>query len=155
MNSTEILLDNLKRHFAVNSIRGLALKLDFSVSIILNWSSGRTSPNIKNINDIAYSIGIATYQLLIPNNSFDITTPIWRDTVEKDLLSNIGRLKFEQDIHESSFYRNYKHEYKMSYRTFLRYVNGQNKNINLKKLDILAEIFSVQTFELIESEREI
>ena len=40
----------------------------------------------------------------------------------------------------------------MSYRSFLRYANGKNKNINLKKIDIIAEILSVESYKLIESE---
>lgn len=152
MNSTEILLENLKRHFSVASNRYLAKKINVSTSIVLNWSSGRSSPNLKCIDEIAYFLGIATYQLLIPNNTFNINTPIWRDTVKIDLQNNIGRLKFEKDIHESSFYNLPMVHNKMSYRSFLRYINGKNKNINLKKIDILSEIFSVKSYELLESE---
>lgn len=155
MNSTEIVLDNLRRHFSANSYRNLAKKINISSSKILNWSSGRTSPSLKSIDEIAYYLGIATYQLLIPNNCFSISTPIWRDTIETDLSYNIGRLKFEKDIHESSFYRLSLENSKMSYRSFLRYANGTNKNINLKKLDIIAEILSVNPYELIESEQEL
>ena len=36
--------------------------------------------------------------------------------------------------------------------TFLRYINGQNKNLNLKNLDKLANILSVKTYELLERE---
>lgn len=151
MDSTEILLENLKRHFSVASNRYLAKKINVSTSIVLNWSSGRSSPNLKCIDEIAYFLGIATYQLLIPNNTFNINTPIWRDTVKIDLQNNIGRLKFEKDIHESSFYSLPMVHNKMSYRSFLRYINGKNKNINLKKIDILSEIFSVKSYELLES----
>lgn len=155
MNSTEIVLDNLRRHFSVGSYRNLAKKINISSSMILNWSSGRTSPSLKSIDEIAYYLGIATYQLLIPNNCFNINTPIWRDTVKTDLSNNIGRLKFEMDIHESSFYKLSLGNSKMSYRSFLRYANGTNKNVNLKKLDIIAEILSVNPYELIESEKKI
>lgn len=150
MNSTDILLANLKQYFSVNSLHVLAKKIDISVYVILNWSSGRSSPNIKSIDQIAYTLGIATYQLLIPNNSFTIDTPIWKDVLNKDLIMNIGRLKNEKGISESIFYKKNLSKGKMSYRTFLRYVNGQYKKINLKTLDILADIFSVETFELIQ-----
>lgn len=156
MDSTEIVLDNLRRHFSVSSYRNLAKKINISSSIVLNWSSSRTSPSLKNIDEIAYHLGVATYQLLIPNNCFNIDTPIWRDTVRMDLLNNIGRLKFEMDIHESSFYKLSLGNSKMSYRSFLRYANGTNKSINLKKLDIIAEILTVNSYELIiESERSL
>lgn len=152
MSSTEIMLNNLKQHFLVNSYRKLAKKINISTSIILNWSSGRSSPNLKNVDDIAYFLGIATYQLLIPNNTFNIDTPIWKDTLKSNLLNNINRLKYEKDIHESSFYKKVMSGNKMSYRSFLRYANGKNKNINLKKIDIIAEILSVESYKLIESE---
>ena len=91
MSSTEIMLNNLKQHFLVNSYRKLAKKINISTSIVLNWSSGRSSPNLKNVDDIAYFLGIATYQLLIPNNTFNIDTPIWKDTLKSNLLNNINR----------------------------------------------------------------
>ena len=152
MSSTEIMLNNLKQHFLVNSYRKLAKKINISTSIVLNLSSGRSSPNLKNVDDIAYFLGIATYQLLIPNNTFNIDTPIWKDTLKSNLLNNINRLKYEKDIHESSFYKKVMSDNKMSYRSFLRYANGKNKNINLKKIDIIAEILSVESYKLIESE---
>lgn len=152
MSSTEIMLNNLKQHFLVNSYRKLAKKINISTSIVLNWSSGRSSPNLKNVDDIAYFLGIATYQLLIPNNTFNIDTPIWKDTLKSNLLNNINRLKYEKDIHESSFYKKVMSDNKISYRSFLRYANGKNKNINLKKIDIIAEILSVESYKLIESE---
>lgn len=152
MSSTEIMLNNLKQHFLVNSYRKLAKKINISTSIVLNWSSGRSSPNLKNVDDIACFLGIATYQLLIPNNTFNIDTPIWKDTLKSNLLNNINRLKYEKDIHESSFYKKVMSDNKMSYRSFLRYANGKNKNINLKKIDIIAEILSVESYKLIESE---
>ena len=97
-------------------------------------------------------MGIATYQLLIPNNIFNVDTPIWKDNVRSSLLKNLGKLKFEMDIHETSFYKFSLGNNEMSYRSFLRYVNGKNKSINLRKLDIIAEILSVRSYELIESE---
>lgn len=154
MNSTDILLNNLKKYFLTDSLRILSKKLNISVYIILNWSSGRSSPNIKNVDQIAYLLGVATYQLLIPNNSLSINTPIWKDTLNSNLLENLGKLKNEKDIHERSFYEENLGHGKMAYRSFLRYVNGQYKRINLKTLDILADIFSVQSFELIQNESE-
>lgn len=154
MDSTEILLNNLKKYFATNSLRVLSKKLDISVYVILNWSSRRTTPNIEDVDQIAYSLGFATYQLLIPNNFLSINTPIWKDTLRKDLLDNIGRFKNEKEIHESSFYKNSLSKDRMTYRTFLRYVNGHYKKMNLKTLDILADIFSVKPYELLKRESE-
>lgn len=154
MDSTEILLNNLKRYFATNSLRVLSKKLDISVYVILNWSSRRTTPNIEIVDQIAYSLGFATYQLLIPNNLLSINTPIWKDTLRKDLMDNIGRLKNEKEIHESSYYKKNLSKDRMTYRTFLRYVNGQYKKMNLKTLDVLADVFSVKSFELFKRESE-
>lgn len=153
MSSTEILLDNLKRHYLLDSSRALARKMNLSESLVLNWSSGRSSPSIKQIDEIAYMLGVEVYQLLILNNIFSVTTPVWKDKVEQTLIKNLGKLKLERDIHESSFYQSFNQDSKMGYRTFLRYVNGQNSNVNLEKLDRLAKILSVDTYELLESEK--
>ena len=153
MSSTEILLDNLKRHYSIESNREIARKLNLSESMILNWSSGRTSPSIKKINEIAYILGVEVCQLLILDNIFNIMTPTWKDKVEQTLIKNLKRLKLEKDIHESSFYTKFDTDCIMGYRTFMRYVKGQNNNINLEKIDRLARILSVNPYELLESEK--
>lgn len=152
MNSTEILIDNLKRHYSAKSLRILAEKINVSEHIVLNWSSGRTSPSIIQINEIAYMLGVDCSQLLMPNNEFNITTPIWKDNIKETLKKNMGRLKLEKGIHESSFYDKFQKDDEMNYRSFLGYVNGHNRNVNLNKLDKLAKILSVNTYELLESE---
>lgn len=151
MGSSKILLTNLKRHYKVNSVRSLAEAMDYSRNIVLNWSSGRSSPSIEQIDDIAYRLGIEVSQLLVERNSFTIETPIWRDNIEITLKNNLGRLRLEKDIHERIFNEAID-EYGISYRAFLRYVNGQNKRVNLSILDKIATILSVEPFELLESE---
>ncbi len=150
MSSVDILLNNLKRHYAVNSTRALASKLNLSESVVLNWSSKRSSPSIKQINEIAYILGVDVAQLLIPNNIFNIYTPIWKDDIEKIVINNLGKLKLEQEIYEEDFYVKASGVCTMGYRTFLRYINGKNKTINLDKLDNLAKILSVDTYQLLE-----
>lgn len=152
MDSTEILLENLKSYYSVSSNRALAKKLNLSESVVLNWSAGRSSPSIEQINEIAYILGVDVSQLIIPNNIFDVYTPIWRDKIKETIINNLKRLKLELDIHESNFYMSFYGEEKMSYRTFLRYINGQNKKMNLKNLDKLADILTVKTYELLERE---
>ena len=152
LRSTEILLENLKHYYSLTSNRAIAKKLNLSEAVILNWSAGRSSPSVAQINEIAYMIGIDVSQLIIPNNRFDVYTPIWRDKIKETIINNLKRLKLELDIHESNFYTEFYDKEKMSYRTFLRYINGQNKNLNLKNLDKLANILSVKTYELLERE---
>lgn len=153
MSSSEILIENLKQHFKVNSLRGLAEKLNYSVSIVLNWSSGRSSPSIQQLDEIGYYLGVEVSELLVEKNIFDFETPIWRDNINMTLVSNLGKLRLEKDIRESSFYEDVSVEYNMSYRTFLRYVNGHNKRVNLNSLDQLSKIFNVEVKTLLESER--
>ena len=152
MSSSEILLKNLKCHYKVNSVRSLAGRLNYSQDIVLNWSSGRSSPNIEQIDDIAYRLCVEVSQLLIENNKFTIETPVWKDNIEITLRNNLGRLRLEKDIDKSFFNEDTTDKYGMSYRAFSRNVNRQNKQINLSTLDRLAAILSVEPFELLESE---
>ena len=154
MSSTEIFLDNLKRHLSAKSLRDLAKKINVSEHIVLNWSSCRTSPSIMQINEIAYMLGVDCYQLLIPNNEFGVLTPIWKDNIGDTVKKNLGRVKLERGITESLFYEKYQRDTGISYRSFLRYVNGQNKNVNLNKLDKLSKLLYVKSYELLKGENE-
>ena len=152
MGSSDILLENLKCHYEVSSINLLAKKINYSRSILLNWSSSRSSPNLVHLNNLAYNLGIEVSQLLIKDNKFTIDTPIWRDGIENTLKNNLGRLRLEKDIHESFFNEDYSNVLEISYRSFLRYVNGKNKRINLVALDRLSVILSTETYKLLEWE---
>lgn len=146
IESKTILINNLKSYYNVRSIRLLARKMNYSHSILLNWSSNRSSPSISQLNEIAYNLGVEASQLLIENNVLTLSTPIWKDNVEKKLIENLDRLKLEKDINEKTFNENCG----MSYRSFLRFTNGKSKIINLRNLDTLACILSVNTYELLE-----
>ncbi len=154
MDSSEVLIENLKQYYKVNSLRDLAGKMNCSINVVLNWSSGRSSPSIQQLDDIAYHLGVEISELLVENNSFTIETPIWRDNVTMTLVKNLGKLRLEKDIHESFFNEDIFEEYNMSYRAFLRYVNGKNKRVNLNVLDRLSKIFNVEVNILLESEKE-
>lgn len=153
MDSSAVFIENLKRYYKVNSLRTLAGKMDYSISVVLNWSSGRSSPSIQQLNDIAYHLGIEVSELLVKNNSFSIETRIWRDHIDMTLVKNLEKLRLEKGIHESFFNDDIFGEYNMSYRSFLRYVNGKNKRVNLNVLDRLSEIFKVEVSSLLESEK--
>lgn len=152
MGSSDILLENLKCHYEVSSINLLAKKISYSRSILLNWSSSRSSPSLVHLNNLAYNLGIEVSQLLIKDNKFTIDTPIWRDGIENTLKNNLGRLRLEKDIHEGFFNEDYSNVLEISYRSFLRYVNGKNKRINLLALDRLSVILSTETYKLLEWE---
>lgn len=152
MDSTSILINNLKNYFKTDSLRNLGKKMNFSNNILLNWSSGRSSPSLQQLNDIAYQIGVEVSQLLVENNSFSIGTPIWRDHINLTLLQNLGKLRLEKDIHESYFNLTGIDEQGLSYQAFLRYLNGKNKRVNLKALDKLSKVFGVSVIELLERE---
>lgn len=153
MESSLILLINLKKKYDVDSIRLLADRMGFSKNILLNWSSGRSSPSIKQLDDIAYSLGVEVSELLIENNSFTIETKVWRDNVEATLVRNLGRLRLEKGIQQGYFNASCSDQLEISYRSFLRYVNGQNKHVNLAVLDTLAKIFNIETYKLLEKEQ--
>lgn len=148
-----IFIDNIKRHFKVDSLRLLANRIGYKQSIVLNWSSGRSSPSLKQLDEVAYQIGVEVSELLTKDNVFTPKTPIWRDKIDVTLVRNLSRLRLEKDIHESFFNEYINKEQKMTYRAFLRYVNGKNKRVNLVALDRLAKIFNISTKELLESEK--
>lgn len=149
MKSTYILLDNLIKNTEIDSIRSLTRKFGYSSSVFLNWSSGRSSPSLGQLNHIAYLLGVEISELLIYNNKFTLNTPIWKSDIEKILKFNLELLKIEKDINEYYFYKNSYGDL-MSYRTFIRYINESCKNINLHTLDKFAQIFDVKTYELLE-----
>lgn len=155
MNCTEILINNLKKIYGANSIRVLAKKMNFSENILLNWSSLRTAPNIKQLNEIAYNIPVEVFMLLIEDNDFTINSNIWKDNVENVLYKNLLRLREEKGITEK-YFTDYSYEIgSISYRSFLRIINKKNKNINLSVLEKLALIFDIEPYKLLESERKI
>lgn len=155
MNYTEVLLSNLKRYFNVSSIRKLAIKLDYSSAVLLNWSSGRTSPSIDQINEIAYKLGIHINELFIENNEFTPETRTWKQYKKATLINTLRMKRLECAIHESYFNNDFENKHSMSYRAFLRYINGKSKNINLNTLDQLAKIFDTQVCVLLESETKL
>lgn len=146
ISSVEILLDNLQRYYSCSSYRSLSKKIPFSVNVVLNWSSGRTYPSIKQIDKIAFFIGIDASHLLIPNNCINIDTPPWKDRLNETIVYNLGKIKCEKALTESTYPDNAG----ITYRTFLYYLNGHISNLNLSKLDKLAIILDVKPYQLLE-----
>lgn len=150
MRTIDILLDNLRKYYATDSLRKLAKKMEISGELLLNWSSGRSFPKLVQLDAIAYHLNVEVSELLVQDIEISITSPIWRDNVERDLIVNLGRFKQEKDIRKSWFEKN---SCSLSYWSFLYYVNGKNKTVNLKTLDELAKILDVQTYQLLESRK--
>lgn len=150
MRTIDILLDNLREHYAIDSLRKLAKKMEISGELLLNWSSGRSSPKLEQLDAIAYLLNVEVSELLVQDVKISITSPIWRDNVKRDLIENLGRFKQEKGISKSWFEKN---SYSLSYWSFLYYTNGKNRTVNLKTLDELAKILDVQTYQLLESRK--
>lgn len=150
MRTIDILLQNLQKYYNVNSIRKLSKKMEMSGDVLLNWSSGRSSPKLEQLDAIAYRLNVEVSELLVQDVEISITSPIWRDNVERNFTENLGRFKQEKGIHKSWFDTN---SCGLSYWSFCYYVNGGNKTVNLKTLDKLANIFDVQTYQLLESRK--
>lgn len=150
MRTIDILLNNLRKYYAIDSLRKLAKKIEISGDILLNWSSGRSSPRLEQLDAIAYRLNIEVSELLVQDIKISITSPIWRDNVQRNLIENLGRFKQEKDICKSWFKKN---SCSLSYWSFLFYVNGKNRTVNLKTLDELAKILDVRTYQLLESRK--
>jgi transcriptional regulator with XRE-family HTH domain len=118
----------------------------------MNWSSGRSSPTVEQVDEIAYRLGVQISQLLIEDNTISLYTPPWQDGARTALLTNLGRLRLEKDIHEDLFNYDTEDRCQMSYRTFLRYIKGTNSRISLDSLDRLSKILSVKSYKLLEFE---
>ncbi|MCL8204161.1 helix-turn-helix domain-containing protein [Ligilactobacillus agilis] len=147
MRSIDILLNNLQKYYNISSLRKISKKIGVSESILLNWSSGRSSPSLKQLDEIAYLLNVEVSELLINNANINISSPIWRDNISKILIENIGRFKQEKGINKLWFDTN---DSNISYWSFLYYLNGKNKSVNLETLDELAKILDVQVYQLLE-----
>ncbi|EJP6471873.1 helix-turn-helix domain-containing protein [Clostridium sporogenes] len=144
MNSKEILIENIRNNYDIHSIRDLAKKVNLSPSILLNWSSGRSSPSLIQLDHIAFILNISTPLLIKRNINITIETPIWKEGVRQVFIENISRLKREYGFEETEG---------LSYRNLLLYASGSRKNINTVILDRIASVYKMETYKLLESER--
>lgn len=148
MRTIDILLKNLRKYYGVDSLRDLAKKIEMSGDVLLNWSSGRSSPKLDQLDKIAYLTNVEVFNLLVLDTEISIISPIWRDNVERNFIENLGRYSQEKVIHKSWFDEN---PCGISYGAFRYYINGNNKTVNLNTLDELAKILGIQTYQLLES----
>jgi transcriptional regulator with XRE-family HTH domain len=148
MRTIDILLQNLRKYYGVDSLRNLAKKIEMSGDVLLNWSSGRSSPKLDQLDKIAYLINVEVSKLLVQDIEINITSPIWRDNVERSFIENLGRYSQEKGIHKSWFDEN---PCRISYGSFRYYINGNNNTVNLNKIDELAKILGIKTYQLLES----
>lgn len=148
MRTIDILLKNLRTYYGVDSLRDLAKKIEMSGDVLLNWSSGRSSPKLDQLDKIAYLTNVEVFNLLVLDTEISIISPIWRDNVERNFIENLGRYSQEKGIHKSWFDEN---PCGISYGAFRYYINGNNKTVNLNTLDELAKILGIQTYQLLES----
>ncbi|WP_153050101.1 helix-turn-helix domain-containing protein, partial [Streptococcus suis] len=84
MRTIDILLQNLRKYHGVDSLRDLAKKIEMSGYVLLNWSSGRSSPKLDQLDKIAYLINVEVSNLLVQDIEISITSPIWRDNVKRN-----------------------------------------------------------------------
>lgn len=145
MECKEILIENIKGKCGTESFRSLSKKINISVAILLNWSSGRSSPSLKQIDDIAFLLNIYTPLLLKKEQTFDVTTPVWKEGVRRCFLDKTRKLKSEKEYLDLE---------EMNMRNFLLYINGKRKLINCLTLDKIAKMFNVEVYELLEGEKE-
>ena len=150
MRTIDIIPENLRRYYGVDSLRNIAKKIEMSGNVLLNWSSGRSSPKLDQLDKIAYLINVEVSKLLIQDIEISITSPIWRDNVERNFIENLGRYTQEKGIHKSWFDEK---RCGVSYGAFRYYINGNNKTVNLNTLDKLAKILGIQTYQLLESRK--
>ncbi|WP_155974316.1 helix-turn-helix domain-containing protein [Streptococcus ruminantium] len=150
MRTIDILLQNLRKHYEVDSLRDLAKKIEMPDYVLMNWSSGRSSPKLDQLDKIAYLLSVEVSNLLVQDIEISINSPIWRDNVKGNFIENLGRYSQEKGIYKSWFDEN---PCGISYWTFRYYINGNNKTVNLNKLDDLAKILGIQTYQLLESRK--
>ena len=92
MRTIDILLQNLRKYHGVDSLRALAKKIEMSGYVLLNWSSGRSSPKLDQLDKIAYLINVEVSNLLVQDIKISITSPIWRDNVKRNFIENLAHL---------------------------------------------------------------
>lgn len=91
MRTIDILLQNLRKYYGVDSLRDLAKKIEMSGDVLLNWSSGRSSPKLDQLDKIAYLTNVEVFNLLVQDTEISIISPIWRDNVGRNFIENLGR----------------------------------------------------------------
>lgn len=164
MSSTDIFIDNLRNFYLHQntymppsikdppyiSLRYIANKINVSSSTMLNWSAKRSSPSINHLIETAFIINTEPYQLLIKDNPAILSTETyWKPYSIDDLYKNLKVLQLEKGVNEGFFAKDYTCKYNISYRNFMYIINGKRKSINLKTLDDLSVVLSVEPYLIV------
>lgn len=150
MSSTQIFLANILKYYEENSnvttleeISKRINEVEISKSILKDWSSERTTPNLRKIDIIAYKLNVQVSELFVANNIISISSPHWKDNIVNTFYSNLEKYEIIKGIDESSFV-----ETLMSYRSYKEFVRYRKETINLKKIDMICDIFCVKVIDL-------
>ena len=156
-NSTITVVNNILNYYRQKDKKLISLNLiakrindkQLSVSILKNWSSGRTTPSLNQLTILAYHMSIHPSQLLIEDIQFSIGTPIWKDNIVDIFYSNFEKYNRRKQISPKNF-----DEDKISYRSYRETLLTRSSTVSLKKIDTIASILDIETIKLLEENDE-
>lgn len=157
-SSTSIVMNNIYSYYKqknpnLNSLESIAKYINdpnLSINILKNWSSGRTSPSLYQLELLGYYMSIHPSQLVIEGVDFSIeSTMLWKDDIEEIFYSNFEKF----DRKKTEFPKFFKEEL-MSYRSYRENLLNRKKSISLNKIDKIANILNIDAATILEVNNE-
>lgn len=157
-SSTNIVMNNIYSFYGqenskLKSLRAIAKYINdpnISLNILKNWSSGRSSPSLQQLELLGYYMSIHPSKLVTNEVVFSVgDNMIWKDNIVNVFYSNFERFDRQKTI----FSKYYKEEL-MTYRSYRECLLRRKNSINLNKIDKIAEILGITTADLLEVDNE-
>lgn len=157
-SSTNIVMNNIYSFYGqenskLKSLRAIAKHINdsnISLNILKNWSSGRSSPSLQQLELLGYYMSIHPSKLVTNEVVFSVgDNMIWKDNIVNVFYSNFERFDRQKTI----FSKYYKEEL-MTYRSYRECLLRRKNSINLNKIDKIAEILGITTADLLEVDNE-
>lgn len=153
-SSTSIVVQNIYKYYGwkdskLDSLSSIAKYINdpiLSVNVLKNWSSGRSTPSLNQLELLGYYMSIHPSKLVLEELEFSLDqTVIWKDNIVEIFYSN-----FEKYNRQRSDFPKFFDEGIMSYRSYREALIAQKSSISLGKIDKIAEILSVETAKILE-----
>ncbi|WP_073945512.1 hypothetical protein [Streptococcus salivarius] len=157
-SSTSIVVQNIYKYYRLkdsklDSLKSIARYINdpvISIDVLKNWSCGRSTPSLHQLELLGYYMSIHPSQLVIEELEFSLDrTPIWKDNIVE-----IFYLNFEKYNRQRKDFPKYFDEEFMSYRSYRETLITKKSSISLEKIDKIAKILSVETATIMEETNE-
>lgn len=157
-SSTSIVVQNIYKYYRwkdskLGSLKSIARYINdpiISINVLKNWSSGRSTPSLHQLELLGYYMSIHPSQLVVEELEFSLD----RMLIWKDNIVEIFYLNFEKYNRQRKDFPKYFNEELMSYRSYRETLIAKKDSINLDKIDKIAKILSIETAEMLEEQNE-